>query len=39
MSEDDYNMRLSAVEENYSKVEQFRVPEDWIFENYKFLFE
>ena len=39
MSEDDYNMRLPAIEENYNKVEQFRVPEDWIFENYKFLFE
>ena len=39
MSEEDYNMRLSAVEENFNKVDLYRVPENWIFENYKFLFE
>ncbi len=34
-----YEERLDAIEENFKKVEEFRVPEDWIFEEYPFLFE
>ena len=34
-----YNERLSAIEENFNKVEEFRVPEDWIYKEYPFLFE
>lgn len=34
-----YNDRLSAIEENFNKVEEFRVPEDWIYKEYPFLFE
>lgn len=34
-----YNKREVAVDENFNLVEDYRVPEDWIFENYPFLFE
>ena len=36
---DFYAHRLSAVEENFNKVEEFRVPEDWIYKEYPFLFD
>ena len=36
---DFYNERLPAIEENFNKVEEFRVPEDWIYKEYPFLFE
>ena len=31
--------RLKAITENYLMSDTYRVPENWIFENYKFLFE
>jgi hypothetical protein len=36
---DFYAYRLAAVEENFNKVEEFRVPEDWIYKEYPFLFD
>ena len=39
LSGDLYNEKKDAVEENFNLVEQFRVPEDWIYNEYKFLFE
>ena len=36
---DFYAYRLDAVEENFNKVEEFRVPEDWIYKEYPFLFD
>jgi|TARA_B100000287_G_scaffold427210_1_gene476462 hypothetical protein len=39
LSGDLYNEKKDAVEENFNLVEQFRIPEDWIYNEYKFLFE
>ena len=36
---DNYVKRLKAITENYLMSDTYRVPENWIFENYKFLFE
>ncbi len=36
---DKYVKRLKAITENYLMSDTYRVPENWIFENYKFLFE
>ena len=33
-----YKSKQSAIDENFSLVDTFRVPENWIYENYKFLF-
>ena len=39
MSPAEYENMLPAIEENFSKVEQYRIPEDWCFKQYPFLFE
>ena len=39
LSVEDYNKRLTAIEQNYFSVEDYRIPEDWIYQNYKFLFQ
>ena len=31
--------RIDAINDNYERFEKFRVPEDWIFEEYPFLFD
>lgn len=33
-----YENKINAIEENFSKVDQYRIPEDWIYLNYPFLF-
>ena len=33
-----YESKLTAVNRNLSKAEEYRIPEDWIFKNYPFLF-
>lgn len=33
-----YNSKLKAIDKNFELVEQFRIPEDWMFKNYPFLF-
>ena len=38
MSEADYNKRIDAIEENFQLVEKYRIPEDWIYENYTWMF-
>jgi len=37
ISEEDYEKRKAAVEENFKLVEQYRIPEDWIYLNLPFL--
>ena len=39
ISKDHYDSKYNAINNNFNSVEKFRVPEDWIFENYPFLFE
>ena len=39
LSVDFYNKRKDAIDKNFELVEEFRVPEDWIYKQYKFLFE
>ncbi len=39
ISVDYYNKRKEAIDRNFELVEEFRVPEDWIYKQYKFLFE
>ena len=39
MSEDQYNSMLPAIEDNFNRVEEYRIPEDWMFKKYPFLFE
>ena len=39
MSEDQYNTMLPAIEDNFGRVEEYRIPEDWMFKKYPFLFE
>lgn len=34
-----YEDSIKAIEDNFKTVEQYRIPEDWIFKNYPFLFE
>lgn len=33
-----YQNKINAIEENFIKAEQYRIPEDWIYLNYPFLF-
>lgn len=33
-----YNDKLNAINKNYDIVEKYRIPEDWIYINYPFLF-
>jgi len=33
-----YNSKKDAIEENFLKVEQYRIPEDWIYKTYPFMF-
>jgi hypothetical protein len=39
MTPDLYEKMLPAVERNFDKVEEYRIPEDWCFKKYPFLFE
>lgn len=39
MSKEQYNYMLPAVEDNFIRAEEYRIPEDWCFKNYPFLFE
>ena len=39
MSEDQYTSMLPAIEDNFNRVEEYRIPEDWMFKTYPFLFE
>jgi len=39
MSEEQYNSMLPAIEDNFNRVEEYRIPEDWCFKHYPFLFE
>lgn len=34
-----YNERSKAISDNFNTVEQYRIPEDWIYKTYPFLFE
>jgi hypothetical protein len=38
LTPEEYNKRLPAIEENFNLVEKYRIPEDWIYQNYPFLF-
>lgn len=33
-----YKSKIEAIEENFKLVDEYRIPEDWIFKNYPFLF-
>jgi hypothetical protein len=33
-----YNSKKEAIEENFKKVDEYRIPEDWVYLNYPFLF-
>jgi hypothetical protein len=33
-----YSLKKDAIEENFIRAEDYRIPEDWIFKNYPFLF-
>ena len=33
-----YQSKKGAIENNFKKVEDYRIPEDWIYQNYPFLF-
>jgi len=37
ISEEDYEKRKDAIEENFKLVEQYRIPEDWVYLNLPFL--
>jgi hypothetical protein len=39
MSVEQYNSMLPAIEDNFNRVDQYRIPEDWCFETYPFLFD
>lgn len=39
MSEDQYNSMLSALEDNFNRIKQYRPTEDYMFKTYPFLFE
>jgi hypothetical protein len=39
MSKDQYDSMLPAIEENFKLVDTYRIPEDWCFKQYPFLFE
>ncbi len=39
MSEDQYNSMLPAIEDNFNRVDEYRIPEDWCYKHYPFLFE
>lgn len=34
-----YNTMKADMEDNFSRVNRYRIPEDWIFEHYRFLFD
>ena len=34
-----YNSKKEAIEYNFKKVEEYRIPEDWMYLNYPFLFK
>ena len=36
--DDVYEEKKEAIEKNYNLVETYRIPEDWIYVNYPFLF-
>ena len=36
---DLYNEKIKAVENNFNLVEEYTIPEDWIYLNYPFLFD
>ena len=36
--EDIYNSKKDSIEYNFKKVEEYRIPEDWMYINYPFLF-
>lgn len=38
VSKHDYNMRLDAAKENFELCKQYQCAEDWMYENYGFLF-
>lgn len=33
-----YESKLEAIEENFNRVDQYRIPEDWMYINYPFIF-
>ena len=33
-----YKSKIVAIEENFKLVDEYRIPEDWVFKNYPFLF-
>ena len=37
--DDIYNSKIEAIESNFNKVEEYRIPEDWMYLNYPFLFK
>jgi len=39
MSDKQYDKMLPAINENFAKVEEYRIPEDWMYQRYPFLFE
>lgn len=39
LSREDYAARLPALTENWRRAQAYRVPEDWLFDNYPDLFE
>lgn len=38
ISDHDYNLRLEAITENYFRCQSYQCAEDWIYEQYPFLF-
>jgi len=34
-----YNSKKAAIEKNFNLVETYRIPEDWMYNNYRFLFK
>ena len=34
-----YDSKKDSIEYNFKKVEEYRIPEDWMFKKYPFLFE
>ena len=39
MSAEQYTSMLPAIEDNFNRVQEFRLSEDWIFKTYPFLFD
>jgi hypothetical protein len=39
ISTEQYEKMLPAIDENFAKVEEYRIPEDWMYQRYPFLFE